>query len=165
MNVRFELEGFDQFRRMLDRLPAAAQQRVVNPSLRSGARVIADATKAAAPIGERGNLKRAGGFIRVSRNGADNGPFRRALRIGFRARGGSHALLVDKGTGERKTKTGASRGRSPARLFFDRAVAASQARVIALLRANFGVRLAVEARRLAGGELTSRGTLLSGARR
>lgn len=162
MQLHMHIDGIEQMQRLLADLPNAAQQRVMRPSLRAAARVIATGTKAATPIGPTGNLKRGGGFIRQSR---DPGPLGVAFRIGYKNRLGAHALLVDKGTGPRQTKAGAFRGRGPARRFFDAAVGAAFATALLGLRANMGARLAVEARRYAAGQLSARGTILPQFRR
>lgn len=161
MKVDLDLGGFDEMRRLLAELPQASQARVVRPSMRAAARIIANRTRDATPIGPTGNLRAAAGYVKQSR---DPGPYGVAYRIGYRAKLGPHALLVDKGTAQRKTRSGANRGRGPARRFFNAAVIAAGTTAMAYLKNNWALRLAVEARRFRLGQLTARGTIKPGFR-
>lgn len=162
MRFDLDLSDFDRMRALLDDLPPLAQQRVITPSLRAGARVMADAVKGNTRKGPTGNLRKAAGLIRQSRDFSILGV---AFRIGYRAILGAHAILVDQGTGPRQTKSGASRGVMPAFPFFDAAITSASQTVITMIKANWSARLAVEAKRLFAGQLNARGAILPQFRR
>lgn len=156
MRVKLELDGFEEMRRLLRELPKASQDRVMRPSMRAAARYIATREKEETPVGPKGNLKRGGGYVRQSR---DPGPYRVAYKVGYRSRIAPHALIVDQGTKERRTKSGARRGRMPASLWFDRTFTAATRGAVLVMKQSIGRRLVVEAKRFRAGELTARGTL------
>lgn len=78
--------------------------------------------KAAAPVGKTGNLKRSIGYKKVNK-GATNLAYTVTPRA---AKGGWHKAIVMNGTGQRRNKKGANRGRMPANDFQAQAEQAAQ---------------------------------------
>ncbi len=182
MQVDVQLEGLRELDEQLRRLPDAAQQRVIAPAMRAAARTISRAVKAATPVRRvrhpkygRGATKRSNAITRARGRGS---PYGVLFRVGFRrgrgggpdelvegrGLGGRAAHLIDKGTGPRRTASGANRGAMPARNFFEPAVQSAAQTAAIVLRSTWAQKLAVEARRFAGGLLDSRGRLLRNRR-
>ena len=115
----------DDFRRQLatlaeeyQKLPKALNRKYIKSAIR---KAVKDANleprfKSVAPKGRKGNLKKSvkiiTGFLR---SGSGKGqPY---ARVGYGRPKGSAAILVNDGTKDRRTKTGAYRGRGPATRF------------------------------------------------
>lgn len=182
MRADIQLEGLAALDEQLRQLPSAAQQRVVRPAMRAGARFIARAVRQGAPVRQERHPKYGRGGLRRSvavTQTRDAGEYNVAFRVGFRrARGtggetllegrgigGRSAHLNQFGTGPRVTRKGANRGRMPANPFFTRAIEAGAQGAALTLRATFADRLAREARRLRLGQLDARGRVLPQFRR
>lgn len=143
MLARWELEGVPELRAQLGRLTPAAQRKVVRPAFLAGARFLRKAVRLAAPIGPTRNLSR-GVTIEAPRFFDAANP---SVEVGWKRgrAGGSHAHLVEKGTKERRTRTGANRGAARANPFFEQAIEAASLAAFGVIRAVWATRLALAA--------------------
>jgi HK97 gp10 family phage protein len=120
LTYSIELKGADELFRKLTELSAEdakLPKRIVKRALRAGARPILQAVKAAVPV-KSGELRRA---IKVRAAKGRRGEVR--VRIGTYAAGsdnhvpGYYAPMIEAGTKERHTASGANRGRIEATHF------------------------------------------------
>jgi len=137
--VQFVLTGEKELKWMLESLPRKMSGPVVRKALREGSKPILAAARAAAPVGDTGNLKKSmspgrGIRIKTYRNSGVT-----LAVIGPSWPLGAHGHLIEFGTKLRETETGASRGVGPAIPFlrpaFDANVGRAQ-RIIASVMAD-----------------------------
>lgn len=109
MSVTYKLVGMKAVLRKVDKLPAVARKRVMRKGVNAGAQLVLKAARRLAPVDEGGLKKslrkKSGRFFNDATSYMDVIP------------AAPHAHLVEFGTVERETKTGASRGVMPAQPF------------------------------------------------
>lgn len=146
MATGLKLEGFKEFDKFLKLLPEQPLRRASRGAIRASAKPITKQIKA--------NLKAHKHSGRLARSVTVQNLKLRfltkvAVLIGFKKPEGSHAVLVEFGTGPRSTKAGKSTGRMPALRFFTRAIDAKRREQIVILTNELKKRFQKEVIKLA----------------
>lgn len=133
MDIDVRFDGMDELNKTLLEMTKSLDPAKVEPLLKAGAKMIADAARSKAPKGPTGNLKKSIKVKQLTRRGNQPTPFIAAVD----RKRAAHAHLVEYGTsGERIGKKGSRkyRGKSfgtmPAKPFFRPAIDEKSAAVI-----------------------------------
>lgn len=131
--VDVDVTGVPELEKALEGLSGTQAQAIREKAIAAGARALVGPTRNAAPLGPTGNLrKKVGARKGRSSKGGDRDPA--VYVVGSTA---PHRHLVIRGTRQRTTRSGASRGRMPANPFVSRAWLASRSKVTAKIRAVY----------------------------
>ena len=150
--VAIQIRGTEEVARAMQKLTKASSvARVVRPGVTKAGRVVRKAAKSLAPRGkaplEEGRKRLYQALIsKVKSYKSGNvvaivGPDRKKKAF--------HGVLVELGTTERQTKSGANRGSMPAFYFLDRALRQTAAQQFALVRADIPEQVDKEVKRVA----------------
>jgi tryptophan 2,3-dioxygenase len=125
--------GLPELEAALGRMSGFQTQQVREQAILAGGRSLVRPTRAAAPLGPTGNLRKKVG-ARKARIGKHGQRDPAIVIVGSVA---PHRHLVIRGTKPRFTKAGAARGVMPANPFVDRAWRANEGQVMARIRAVY----------------------------
>jgi len=112
--VQVKVSGLDELQRDLNKLAEALSPKELQPILKAEAEPFAAKLRPLTPVGPTGNLLRGvqAWSPKITRNRPDA-----MARAGVKYKIAPHVHFIEYGTAERFTKSGASRGYSPARPF------------------------------------------------
>ncbi len=125
MDINIEVQGKEEFEKILLALAKALPNDKVEPVMMEGAKVIAAAAKAKAPQGHTGNLKKGvkAKFLRQIGN------YPRSAAAAVDRKIAPHAYIIEYGTKPRYQKSGRYTGIGPAIPFFRPAVDTNKGRI------------------------------------
>lgn len=145
MATGLKLEGFKEFDRFLKQLPAQPLRRAARGAIRASAKPITKQMKDNLKGHKHtGNLRRS-----IIAQDIKGRTFEVAVAVGFKRPEGSHAVLVEFGTGPRVTGAGKSTGSMPALRFFTRALDTKRREQVLILTKELKKRFEKEAFKLA----------------